>query len=85
MNFSYFQLMIRVIFFDDTNKKVMRKIKDEIGGKPIRAFIALKPKLYSIVQNPNLSQPTFHPYSSVFTEKVTITTNLPHSPLNLWQ
>ena len=34
--------------FEDTNKKVMLKFKDEIGGKPIREFIALKPKLNSV-------------------------------------
>ena len=33
--------------FEDTNKKVVLKFKDETGGKPIREFIALKPKLYS--------------------------------------
>ena len=37
--------------FDDTNKKVVLKFKDEAGGKPIREIIALKPKLYSVVFN----------------------------------
>ena len=37
--------------FEDTNKKVVLKFKDETGGKPIREFIALKPKLYSVVLN----------------------------------
>ena len=35
--------------FEDTNKKVVLKFKDETDGKPIREFIALKPKLYSVV------------------------------------
>ena len=37
--------------FDDTNKKVVLKFKDETCGKPIRELIALKPKLYSVVLN----------------------------------
>ena len=37
--------------FEDTNKKVVLKFKDETGAKPIREFIALKPKLYSVVLN----------------------------------
>ena len=37
--------------FEDTNKKVVLKFKDETGGKPIREFIALKTKLYSVVLN----------------------------------
>ena len=37
--------------FEDINKKVVLKFKDETGGKPIREFIALKPKLYSVVLN----------------------------------
>ena len=37
--------------YEDTNKKVVLKFKDETGGKPIREFIALKPKLYSVVLN----------------------------------
>ena len=37
--------------FDDTDKKVVLKFKDKTGGKPIREFIALKLKLYSVVLN----------------------------------
>ena len=36
--------------FDDTNKKVVLKFK-ETGGKPIREFIAIKPKLSLVVLN----------------------------------
>ena len=35
--------------FDDTNKKIVLKFKDETGGKPIREIIALKPKLNLVV------------------------------------
>ena len=37
--------------FEDTPKKVVRKFKDETGGKPIRELIVLKLKLYSVVLN----------------------------------
>ena len=35
-------------FYDDTNKKVIGKIKDEYGGVIIDQFIGLKSKMYSI-------------------------------------
>ena len=35
-------------FFDDTNKKVIGKMKDEYGGAIIDQFIGLKSKMYSI-------------------------------------
>ena len=35
-------------FFDDTNKKVIVKMKDEYGGVIIDQFTGLKSKMYSI-------------------------------------
>ena len=35
-------------FFNDTNKKVIGKMKDEFGGIIIVKFIGLKSKMYSI-------------------------------------
>ena len=35
-------------FYDDTNKKVIGKMKDEYGGVNIDQLIGLKPKMYSI-------------------------------------
>ena len=35
-------------FYDDTNKKVIGKMKDEYGGAIIDQFIGLKSKIYSI-------------------------------------
>ena len=35
--------------YDDTNKKVIGKFKDELGGEPIKKVIALRPKMYSIL------------------------------------
>ena len=35
-------------FFDDDNKKVIDKMKDEFGGIIIGQFIGLKPQMYSI-------------------------------------
>ena len=35
-------------FFDDTDKKVIDKMKDEYGGVIIDQFIGLKSKMYSI-------------------------------------
>ena len=35
-------------FFDDTNKKVIGKMKDEYGGVIIDQFVGLKSNMYSI-------------------------------------
>ena len=35
--------------YDDTNKKVIGKMKDEIGGKVISEFAGLKLKMYSLI------------------------------------
>jgi len=34
--------------YDDRNKKVLGKMKDECGGEPIEEVVALRPKIYSI-------------------------------------
>ena len=43
-------LVIIQTFYDDTNKKVIRKMKDEYGGAIIDQFIGLKSKMYSIIK-----------------------------------
>jgi len=35
--------------YSNVNKKVLGKMKDECGGIPIAEFVALKPKMYSIM------------------------------------
>ena len=35
-------------FYDDTNKKVLGKFKDECDGKPPSEFVGLRPKMYSL-------------------------------------
>ena len=35
-------------FFDETNKKVIRKMKDEFGGVIVDEFVGLKSKIYSL-------------------------------------
>ena len=38
-------------FFNETNKKVIGKMKDEFGGVIITEFVGLKSKMYSIKKN----------------------------------
>ena len=36
--------------YDETNKKVIGKMKDECAGTPIAEYIGLRPKLYSVLK-----------------------------------
>ena len=38
-------------FFDETNKKVIGKMKDEVGGVIVTEFVRLKSKMYSMNKN----------------------------------
>ena len=38
-------------FFNETNKKVIGKMKDEFGGVILTEFVGLKSKMYSIKKN----------------------------------
>ena len=37
------------MFFDETNKKVIRKMKDEFGGVIVVKLVGLKSKMYSMM------------------------------------
>ena len=37
-------------YYDDSNKLVIGKTKDETGGVAIEEFVGLKPKMYSFVK-----------------------------------
>ena len=37
-------------FFDKSNKKTVRKFKDEVSGIPINEFIGLRSKMYSYLK-----------------------------------
>ena len=38
-------------FFDETNKKVIGKMKDEFGGVIVMEFVGLKSKMHSMKKN----------------------------------
>ena len=38
-------------FFNETNKKVIGKMKNEFGGSIVSEFVGLKSKMYSIKKN----------------------------------
>ena len=35
--------------FNEKNKKVLGKFKDECGGVPIKEYVGLRPKMYSVI------------------------------------
>ena len=40
-------------YYDDSNKLVIAKMKDENGGAAIKEFVRLKPKMYSFLIDNN--------------------------------
>ena len=47
--FDFSDYSLNSKFFDQTNKKVFGKMKDEFRGKIIREFVGLKSQMYSLI------------------------------------
>ena len=43
-NYSHFPK-----FYDDSNKLLVGKMKDETAGVPVKEFVVLRPKMYSLL------------------------------------
>ena len=46
-------IIIIIINYDNSNKLVIGKMKDEIGGVAIEEFVGLQPKMYSFLVDNN--------------------------------
>ena len=51
--FDFSNYSIKSKYYDDSNKLVIGKMKDETGGVAIEEFVGLKPKLYSFLVDNN--------------------------------
>ena len=47
--FNFSGYLKNSVYYDDLNKKVLGKMKDELGGVKINEFVGLKPKMYSLI------------------------------------
>ena len=47
--FDFSNYSIKSKYYDDSNKLVIGKMKDETGGVAIEEFVGLKPKMYSFL------------------------------------
>ena len=52
------------------NKKVLSKIKDEMNGMPIKEFVGLRPKMYSLVKENNSEKKTAKGISRAITREM---------------
>ena len=52
-NYDITILVIKSKYYDDSNKFVVGKMKDETGGAAIEKFVRLKPKTYSFLVGDN--------------------------------
>ena len=46
------------MLYNERNKKIVGLFKDEMGGKQIKQFVGLRPKLYSILLEDGNSKKT---------------------------
>ena len=51
--FDFNNYSAKLKYYDDSNKLVVGKMKDEIVGVAIKEFIGIKPKMYSILEGDN--------------------------------
>ena len=51
--FDFSNYLTKSKYYDDSNKLVTGKMKDETGGVAIKEFFWLKPKVYSFLVNNN--------------------------------
>ena len=51
--FDSINYMTKSKYYYDSNKLVVGKMKDEIGGVAIEEFFGLKPKIYSLLVDDN--------------------------------
>ena len=47
--FDFSNYVTKSKFYDNSNKLVVGKMKDETAGFPIKEFVGLKPKMYSFL------------------------------------
>ena len=51
--FDFSNYSSKLKYYDDSNKLVIGKVKDETGGVVIELFVGMKPKIYSFLLDDN--------------------------------
>ena len=51
--FDFSNYSLKSKYYDDSNKLVIGKMKDETGGVAIKEFVGLKPKMFSFLVDNN--------------------------------
>ena len=56
--------------YSTKNKKVLRKMKDELNGRPVQEFVGLRPKMYSLLEADGHEKKTAKGISKRVTERL---------------
>ena len=69
--FDFNNYFLKSKYYDDSNKLVVDKLKDEIRGVAVEEFVRLKPKMYSFLVDDNSKHKKAKDVNKNILEKIT--------------